>query len=172
MDEMKQELLEEADWLFRKMVRKFIKERDKIIIEGVILSGFLILRKIIRDGEQRLTDLAEELDLTSGAITAICDKLEGRGFAVRKRHKEDRRIVLLDITDEGRKFLNRNGDIGVNMISVLFDGFSTKEIKLQIDAYQRLISNLENLSCEILTLAKENKNKKDSSIQKNRFLTY
>ncbi|MGG1220130.1 MarR family transcriptional regulator [Priestia endophytica] len=169
---MKQELLEEADWLFRKMVRKFIKERDKIIIEGVILSGFLILRKIIRDGEQRLTDLAEELDLTSGAITAICDKLEGRGFAVRKRHKEDRRIVLLDITDEGRKFLNRNGDIGVNMISVLFDGFSTKEIKLQIDAYQRLISNLENLSCEILTLAKENKNKKDSSIQKNRFLTY
>ncbi|WHY69625.1 hypothetical protein [Neobacillus sp. SuZ13] len=40
------ELLEKADWLFRKMVRKFVKERDKINIEGIMLPGFMILKKI------------------------------------------------------------------------------------------------------------------------------
>ncbi|MCM3790858.1 MarR family transcriptional regulator [Domibacillus indicus] len=170
MENIDMELLEEADWLFRKMVRKFIKERDKITIEGVMLPGFLILKKIIQDGEQRLTDLAVELDLTSGAITAICDKLESRGFAARKRHKEDRRMVLLDVTDEGRAFLNRNSDIGANLISILFGGFSTEEIRLQIQLYSRLINNLEGLSGEIMSLEKESK--KASSIQNNRFLSY
>ncbi|RJS61759.1 MarR family transcriptional regulator [Bacillus sp. PK3_68] len=172
MDKNKMDLLEEADWLFRKMVRKFIKERDKIMIEGVMLPGFLILKKIIQAGEQRLTDLAEELDLTSGAITAICDKLEGRRFAIRKRHNEDRRIVLLGITDEGREFIARNNEVGVNLISILFEGFSHEEIKVQIEMYRRLINNLEGLSDDVLSLAKERKNKKDSSIQKKRFLTY
>jgi DNA-binding MarR family transcriptional regulator len=147
------ELLEEADWLFRKMVRKFGKERDKINIEGIMLPGFMILKKNIQDGEQRLTDLAEEFDFTSGAITALCDKLEERGFAVRKRHKEDRRIVWLDITDDGRDFINRNSNIGVATISVLFDGFSLEEIQVQIHVYRRLINNLERFSSTIMALA-------------------
>ncbi|MGR6008534.1 hypothetical protein ACT7CZ_07990 [Bacillus cereus] len=39
-------LIEETDWLFLKMVRKFVKERDKIKIEGIMLPGILILNKI------------------------------------------------------------------------------------------------------------------------------
>ena len=43
--------LEEIDWLFRRMVRKFVKERDKVSVEGIALPGLLILTKIARDGE-------------------------------------------------------------------------------------------------------------------------
>ncbi|MGD6891924.1 MarR family winged helix-turn-helix transcriptional regulator [Bacillus mobilis] len=149
-------LIEETDWLFRKMVRKFVKERDKIKIEGIMLPGFLILNKIIQDGEQRLTDLAEELDLTSGAITALCDKLEERGFAVRKRHQEDRRIILLDITEDGLKFIKKNHNIRTSFMSVLFDGFSTDELHVQIEVFKHLSYNLEHLSHTIMKLSNEN----------------
>ncbi|MED1472792.1 MarR family winged helix-turn-helix transcriptional regulator [Bacillus salipaludis] len=158
------ELLEEADWLFRKMVRKFVKERDKINFEGIMLPGFMILKKIIQDGEQRLTDLADEFDFTSGAITVLSDKLEERGFAVRKRYKEDRRIVWLDITDDGRDFINRNSNVGVATICVLFDGFSLEEIQVQIHIYRRLIKNLERFSGTIMELANENESEKESVI--------
>lgn len=160
MDTVKMHFLEEADWLLRKMVRRFVKEREKINLEGIMLPGFLILKKLIEDGEQRLTDLAEELDLTSGAITALCDKLEKKGFAVRERNQGDRRIVLLDITDDGREFVNRNNNIGTYVISVLFDGFSPEEIQQQIHLYKRLINNLENSSNTLMTLVEENANKK------------
>ncbi|UOB76838.1 MarR family transcriptional regulator [Bacillus sp. ZJS3] len=150
-------LIEETDWLFRKMVRKFVKERDKIKIEGIMLPGFLILNKIIQDGEQRLTDLAEELDLTSGAITALCDKLEERGLAVRKRHKGDRRIILLDITEGGLKFIKRNHNIRTSFMSVLFDGFSSEELQMQIEVFKRLAHNLEHLSHMIMKLSNENR---------------
>ena len=160
MESNEQELLEEADMLFRKMVRKFVKERDKINIEGVMLPGFVILDKMMKDGEQRLTDLAEELDFTSGAITALCDKLEKAGLAIRKRHMEDRRIVWLDITDDGRDYMHRNSNIRMNTISILFDGFSQEEIKEQIKGYRRLITNIERFSTTIMALAKENERKK------------
>ncbi|KAA8479831.1 MarR family transcriptional regulator [Bacillus paranthracis] len=149
-------LIEATDWLFRKMVRKFVKERDKIKIEGIMLPGILILNKIIRDGEQRLTDLAEELDFTSGAITALCDKLEERGLAIRKRHQEDRRITLLDITEDGLKFIKRNNKIRTSFMSVLFDGFSIEELHVQAEIFKRLAYNLEHLSDRIMKLSNEN----------------
>lgn len=166
MENIMDQLMEEADWLFRKVIRKFVKERDKINIEGIMLPGFVILNKIMQDGEQRLTDLAEELDFTSRAITGLCDKLEERGFTVRKRHKKDRRTVLLDITDDGREFINRNSNLEVNAISVILDGFSPEEIQSQIHFNRRLIKNIERFSSTIMALSIENENKKESSVVK------
>lgn len=148
-------MLEEADNLFRKMVRRFVKERDKVLVEGITLPALLVLHKIVRDGEQRLSDLAEQLDFTSGAVTALCDKLEQKGFAFRRKG-EDRREVLLDITNEGREMFIRNKNIGKRCITILFDGFSEEEMNLQTKAYQKIFSNLGHFADEINSLAKEN----------------
>lgn len=150
------ETYEELDWLFRKMVRKFVKERDKITVEGVTLPGLMVLHKIDSQGEQRLTDLAEELDFTSGAITALCDRLEEKGFAVRIRKPDDRRTVWLNITPAGRSMLDRNANIGPQSIGTLFNGFSESELQEQQRIYARMIANLEGFSETILALAKDN----------------
>lgn len=139
-------LLEEVDWHFRKLVRRFVKERDKISIEGVSLPGMLILNTILRNGEQRLGDLAEQLDFTSGAVTAICDKLESRGFAIRKRSESDRRSIVLDITEQGREMLYRNREVGTYVIETIFGAFSVEELKDQISYFKRLNDHLEGFS--------------------------
>ena len=142
--------LEKTDWLFRKMVRRFVKERDRISVEGISLPGLLILHKIIREGEQRLGDLAEQLDFTSGAITALTDKLEKKGFTVRRRKEDDRRTVLLDITSSGREMYARNSNIGARCITLLFEGFKTEELEQQNRFYERVILNLEGFSDTVL----------------------
>jgi len=139
-------LMEEADWHFRKLVRRFVKERDKISVEGVSLPGLLILKTIERNGEQRLGDLAEVLDFTSGAVTALCDKLESAGFAVRQRSRTDRRSIVLDITKQGREMLLRNQEVGTCMIDVLFGTFSQEELIQQIHFFKRLHESLEGFS--------------------------
>ncbi|AZK47487.1 MarR family winged helix-turn-helix transcriptional regulator [Paenibacillus lentus] len=131
------ERMEEADLHFRKLVRRFVKGRDKITMEGVSLPGMLILNAI-KNGQQRLGDLADQLDLTSGAITAICDKLERQGFAVRKRSEAERRIVTLYITERGRRMLERNQEAGTYMIDTMFGGFTSTELEVQISLFQRL----------------------------------
>lgn len=156
MSEKSWERLEEADFLFRKMVRRFVKERDRVSVEGIALPGMLILQKIIREGEQRLGDLAEDLDFTSGAITALSDKLEAAGYTVRRRKEDDRRTVLLDITDKGREMVERNGNIGARCITLLFGGFTEEELALQNQFHERIIRNLEGFSDTLLNLAQQN----------------
>ncbi|WP_128655291.1 MarR family winged helix-turn-helix transcriptional regulator [Paenibacillus sp. 598K] len=148
--------MEEIDWYFRKMVRKFVKERDKITVEGIALPGLLILQKTLRDGEQKLSDLTEELDLTSGAITALCDKLEKKNFAIRRRALEDRRTVMLGITDEGRALLARNRDVGPLCIELLFGGLTESELTVQKAIFQQIIGRLDQFSDRVLARARQN----------------
>ncbi|MED4958109.1 MarR family transcriptional regulator [Paenibacillus macerans] len=156
------ELLEEADWLFRKMVRRFVKERDKVEVEGIALPGLLVMQKMIREGPQRLGDLAEELDFTSGAVTGLCDKLEQKGFARRVRQTLDRRTVWLDITEQGRAMMARNRNIGAACITLLFDGFSAEELKQMAGLFQKLTGNLEHFSGTLNALAESNAGQKPS----------
>ncbi|MBR0755319.1 MarR family transcriptional regulator [Bradyrhizobium jicamae] len=44
------------------------------------------------------TELMEQTGLTSGAITGVIDRLERKGYVVRKRDKIDRRKILLNAT--------------------------------------------------------------------------
>lgn len=150
------ERMEEADWLFRKMVRRFVKERDKVEVEGITLPGLLVMQKMIREGPQRLGDLAEELDFTSGAVTGLCDRLENKGFARRVRRELDRRTVWLDITEKGREMMARNRNIGTTCIALLFDGFSSEELQAMTSGFQKLIGNLEHFSGTLNVLAESN----------------
>ncbi|GFN32126.1 MarR family winged helix-turn-helix transcriptional regulator [Paenibacillus xylaniclasticus] len=154
----------ELEWLFRKMVRKFVKEWDKITVEGVALPGLMVLNKIESQGEQRLSDLAEELDFTSGAITALCDKLEEKGLAVRMRKPGDRRTVWLNITPAGLAMLERNANIGPQSSAALFKGFSSRELEEQQRVYMRMIDNLDGFSETIMALAKHNAEKKETAV--------
>lgn len=47
--------------------------------------------------------LAEESGLTTGAVTAMIDRLEAAGYVRRVRDEEDRRRVLVDLTKRARK---------------------------------------------------------------------
>ncbi|RJX38853.1 MarR family transcriptional regulator [Paenibacillus pinisoli] len=178
MDNRDWELLEEADWLFRKLVRRFVKERDKITIEGISLPGMLILNSISQQGDQRLGELAEQLDFTSGAVTALCDKLEDGGFAVRVRSEEDRRTVVLRITGQGRELLKRNRDAGAYMISILFEGFTSEELAAQVGSFKRLSRNVERFSDTVMAYAAEKQagsekaKSQEPSSRTNRFISY
>jgi DNA-binding MarR family transcriptional regulator len=49
------------------------------------------------------SELSENLILSRATITGLLDTLERRGYVTRKPHPTDRRMLLVEITDEGRK---------------------------------------------------------------------
>lgn len=178
-------LLEEVDYLFRKVVRRFVKERDKVSVEGISLPGLLILNTILREGDQRLGDLAEQLDFTSGAVTALCDKLEASGFAIRKRSDTDRRSVVLGITPSGNEMIMRNKDSGSIIIDEIFGCFTHKELESAATFLKRLNVQLEGLSDNVITRIEatvnqitaesvnEYEGRSDSELDRpNRFISY
>ncbi|MBD2867418.1 MarR family winged helix-turn-helix transcriptional regulator [Paenibacillus arenilitoris] len=62
-----------------------------------------MLYELSRQSPMKSTDLAEKLMITAGAVTFMTDKLSDMGLVRRKRGEEDRRVVYLEITEEGKQ---------------------------------------------------------------------
>jgi DNA-binding MarR family transcriptional regulator len=70
--------------------------------------GLLFVRGLMSAGQ-----LAEAGGLSPGAMTTALDRLERAGYARRVRDPEDRRGVLIDITEEARRLIEEiYGPIG------------------------------------------------------------
>ena len=54
-------------------------------------------------GPRMMRELAEYLFLAVNSVTTTVDNLEARGLVRRQRSEEDRRVVRVGLTDEGRK---------------------------------------------------------------------
>lgn len=72
--------------------------------ERLTLTGFRLLRKL-SEGFVLTSELAEQLDVTVATVSAAIDGLVQRGFVERLPRSDDRRIVPLAVTADGRKAL-------------------------------------------------------------------
>jgi len=62
----------------------------------------LVLLTFSRAGALPLGKMGERLQVHPTSVTSIVDRLEAAGHVVRKRHPDDGRAVLAEITDAGR----------------------------------------------------------------------
>jgi DNA-binding MarR family transcriptional regulator len=62
----------------------------------------LVLLTFSRAGSLPLGKMGERLQVHPTSVTSIVDRLEGAGLVIRRRHPDDGRAVLAEITDAGR----------------------------------------------------------------------
>ena len=65
-------------------------------------SEFLILHMCYREQNTTVTDLARVSPLEMSAISRQVEALHSRGLLDRRRSREDRRVVFLELSEEGR----------------------------------------------------------------------
>jgi DNA-binding MarR family transcriptional regulator len=78
---------------------------NQIVAEGmgVNRTDHRLLEILNRKGAMTAGDLAKAGHVTTGAVTAVVDRLEEAGFVRRVRDSEDRRRVLIERTPESTK---------------------------------------------------------------------
>lgn len=101
----RQDNLYELESTFRLLFRKIRTSWTRFEEQGVSASQAVILEKLEAEGPLKVSQIAEMLYITSGAVTSLSDKLISGGFASRTRSEEDRRVVMMEITDKGREVL-------------------------------------------------------------------
>ena len=72
---------------------------------GVSVPELLALEHLDADGGLGPSELARRLQLSTGAVTALVDRLEAGGHAVRAAHPSDRRKVIVTRTAEASEAL-------------------------------------------------------------------
>ncbi|MEL5954311.1 MarR family transcriptional regulator [Streptomyces sp. CLV115] len=69
---------------------------------GITPAQFRLLRIVAHyDGPPRMADLAQRLDVVPRAVTTLVDGLEASGRVRRAPDPDSRRVVRIEITDEG-----------------------------------------------------------------------
>jgi MarR family 2-MHQ and catechol resistance regulon transcriptional repressor len=74
---------------------------------GLGLSDFAVLEVLFHKGAQPVNVIGKKILLTSGSITSAIDRLESRGLVQRTAHPEDRRARLVELTDKGKRVIER-----------------------------------------------------------------
>ena len=93
-------------------------------------SQYNILR-ILR-GEAKpmpILEIAERTVTIVPGITGLIDRLERAGFVVRRRCTEDRRVIFVEITAEGRDVLKRLDQPVLDLHQELMGHLSEKELR-------------------------------------------
>ena len=91
----------------RKIIRSVDIHSRKLSINYDITAPQLItLIEVNENGEQTIASISKKIYLSSSTLVGIVDRLEAKGYLIRKRDIIDRRKILIVITDAGKKFLN------------------------------------------------------------------
>jgi DNA-binding MarR family transcriptional regulator len=70
---------------------------------GIGRTDLRAMELVSRGGPKTAGDLAADLGLTTGAITALIDRMEKAGMLRRVRSSSDRRQVLVELTPKARR---------------------------------------------------------------------
>lgn len=74
------------------------------------------------------SDIAKELMLTLGTVTTSLNKLEKKGYVLRTRSSQDRRVVYLSLTKKGRVIYHLHKKFHRVMIDRILKGMGESEL--------------------------------------------
>lgn len=118
--------------------------RKRPLSNSLLADGHIIVLLLLsKSSVLRASDIAAELGITSGAVTCLADKLAGLGYVTRERSDEDRRVVLLSLTEEGRSCLARVRQERLERIASVVGKLETEDLEKLLDVFQKLMFVLE-----------------------------
>lgn len=96
---------------------------------GLTVSQFGVLEALLHIGPLNQKALGEKLLKSGGNITLVIDNLEKSGWVKRQKDPEDRRSMLIHLTEEGEEFISSYFPRHVEQIMSEFDVLSDDELE-------------------------------------------
>ena len=85
-----------------------------------------------------MSEVANDLDITFGTLTAAINNLVKKEYVERKRIEEDRRIVQIQLTKKGKLAYRVHDQFHSNMIKATIEGLQEEEEKVLIQSLEKL----------------------------------
>ncbi len=74
------------------------------------------IKVISEDSPIKVSEIAKRMYLHPATVVGILDRLEGRELVTRTRSREDRRVVEIDLTENGRELLAQSPEVAQGLL--------------------------------------------------------
>ena len=140
---------ESAAYLMRQIINLAAAEIDRALEPaGLTNAQWIPLFKLHMGHASTVAELARECKLDTGAMTRTLDRLEAKGLVARVRSSEDRRVVNLELTREGRDAAKAIPAVLCDVQNAFLQGLSVTEWQQLKDMLRRILANGQALQRE------------------------
>ncbi|ALC80243.1 MULTISPECIES: MarR family winged helix-turn-helix transcriptional regulator [Bacillus] len=108
------------------------------LISDLTVDQHYTMRFVASNGECTSTELAQHFDVEKSAVTSIIKRLVDKKLISRRRDQNDRRVVYLSLTEEGRKLYDECEERIYKIVGNFISKFNDEEISGFIKTYEKL----------------------------------
>ena len=116
-------------------------EQKAIITEefqDITNNDMHIIEAIGMNEPKNMSTIAREISVTVGTLTIAMNSLVKKGYVLRERGKEDRRVVYISLTERGRAAYVHHARVHKAMIDSISDELTSEEMELLIKTLTKL----------------------------------
>jgi DNA-binding MarR family transcriptional regulator len=129
-------------WLLLVLQRSIRQQAEaRLAGSGLTHAQWVPLLILRLGGTCAVTKLMRELDSDAGALSRLLDRLEAKGLCQRERSTEDRRVVMVSLTEEGWRVSAQLPSMLSDIFNAHLFGFSHDEWRLLMSLLHRLVAN-------------------------------
>lgn len=145
--ETEMKLMEETDLLFRRVWKKYQGFLMPTSSE-LSMHQMMFLKFLEHKGTCTPSDIAGQFGITLGAVTGFVDRLYKIGLITRTRSEEDRRVVLIQLSQQGREVLLDFEGERKKKFSCIVQKFESSHVAELNKVMEQLNSVLDDLANE------------------------
>ena len=109
-----------------------------ILVEGMTYPRMRLIHQLVEDGPLMMSQLGERLNVSPRNVTVLVDGLEKEQLVRRVAHPSDRRAILVEITDAGRKAHQGIYAAHADRAAALFDALTAVEQRALLEVLEKL----------------------------------
>jgi DNA-binding MarR family transcriptional regulator len=133
---------ESVGYLMRRILNMVASEAElQLEPTGLTNAQWVPLFKLYMGSASTVAELSRVCSLDTGGMTRLLDRLEAKGLVRRVRSSEDRRVVNLELTPEGREVAQGIPAVLCGVQNAHMRGFTTEEWQLLKSMLRRILDN-------------------------------
>jgi DNA-binding MarR family transcriptional regulator len=139
--------LEELREAFSELsaAQRRLRGRDQARPGQLSYAQFNAIRHIAEEGETTAGSIAKAAELSPASVTAMLDGLERAALVARHRSDQDRRVVIVTLTAQGRDLLDRKHAHWREIWQERFADLSEQEVEAAKRVLHELAALLDDL---------------------------
>lgn len=112
--------------------------QDQQNLHGVTGPQFYIMMCLYKEGSCKASRLAEIMEVKPSAITVMIDRLVNNGLVIREADAQDRRVVLIGLTEQGRLVLEEVKQTRQEQVNQFLSCLEPDELEIFLAAFDKV----------------------------------
>ena len=134
---------------FTKSLRTLLQEimflqMGSLRTRGITIPKFFLMKFLYYHGRRKTSEISELLGISLPAVSEILNSMENENLIIRTHDENDRRVVAIELSQEGRALVNSLEKHNQSLIEEALNSMPVENFEIAADFLGKLTGILHN----------------------------